>query len=48
MVRKSWTPRNMWCSFRSGWRFYQGYWFGIWAREGIKDWMRACNIWGKR
>ncbi len=31
--RKSWTPRNMWLSWRSGHRFYFGYWYSIWAFE---------------
>jgi hypothetical protein len=35
-------------SFRSGYRFYMGYWYAIWMNEGVKPWMRACSIWGKR
>ena len=34
-------------SFKSGYRFYMGYWYDIWIREGIIDWMRGCNIWPK-
>ncbi len=29
--RKVWTPRNLWGSFRCGYRFYMGYWFDIWV-----------------
>ena len=29
--RKSWTPKNIMGSFKSGWRFYMGYWYHIWA-----------------
>ncbi len=43
--QKSWTPRNMIRSFRAGYRFYMGYWYDIWKREGIKDWMKTCKIW---
>ena len=43
--RKSWTPANMIRSFCSGYRFYMLNWFDIWKRQGIKDWMRRCNIW---
>ena len=32
-------------SFYSGYNFYMTSWFDIWCREGIKDWMRGCNIW---
>ncbi|KKM79720.1 hypothetical protein LCGC14_1347070 [marine sediment metagenome] len=46
--RKVWTPRNILRSFCSGYRFYMGYWYGIWVNSGIKPWMRACNIWAKR
>lgn len=43
--RKVKTVRNYLRSFRSGWRFYKTSWFQIWARVGIKDWMRGCRIW---
>lgn len=36
---------NYWHSFTSGYRFYMNAWYKIWLREGIKPWMRACNIW---
>ncbi len=36
---------NLFGSFVSGYKFYMGYWFDIWKREGIKDWMLNCNIW---
>ncbi len=31
--------------FKSGYRFYMNCWFSIWVNEGIKPWMRGCNIW---
>ncbi len=37
--------RNYLHSFRAGYRFYMGYWYSIWVREGIKPWMRGCKIW---
>jgi len=43
--KKSWTLKNMRHSFQFGWNFYMTYWFDIWCWEGIKDWMRGCNIW---
>lgn len=46
LFRKVWTPRNVWGSFRSGYKFYMGYWYDIWVGGGIKPWMRGCNIWG--
>lgn len=36
---------NYWRSFRSGYKFYMTNWLSIWKREGIKPWMRGCNIW---
>lgn len=45
--RKVRSIPNYWSSFRSGWRFYMNNWYGIWMREGIKDWMLGCNIWAK-
>jgi len=44
--KKVWTPKNIIGSFRSGYRFYMTSWFDIWVNEGIKPWMRGCNIWG--
>lgn len=32
-------------SFKSGYRFYMGYWYSIWVRIGIEPWMRKCKIW---
>lgn len=47
--RKVRSLPNYWRSFRYGYRFYMTSWYSIWMREGIKDWMRGCNIWaGKR
>jgi hypothetical protein len=43
--RKVKTLSNCVGSFRSGYRFYMGYWYDIWCREGIKPWMRKCKIW---
>jgi hypothetical protein len=38
---------NYYGSFKSAHRFYMTSWYGIWVREGIKDWMRSCRIWPK-
>lgn len=43
--RKSWTIRNVIGSFKSGYRFYMTCWYDIWRQEGVKKWMRSCNIW---
>ena len=45
--RKSWRLSNFWSSFACGYRFYMGYWYDIWVGQGIKPYMRGCNIWGK-
>lgn len=45
--KKVWSFRNMKHSFQSGYRFYMDYWFDIWCRKGIEDWMRSANIWHK-
>ena len=37
---------NYWHSFRSAYKFYMTNWYDIWCRDGIKPWMRGCNIWG--
>ena len=42
---KVFTLKNIRNSFMSGWNFYMRSSFDIWCREGIKDWMRGCNIW---
>lgn len=42
------TIKNYWGTFRSARRFYYTSWFSIWARDGVKDWMRGCRIWGRR
>lgn len=39
------TPANLLHSFTSGYRFYMGYWYAIWVRNGIEPWMRSCQIW---
>ena len=43
--KKVWTISNCLHSFKAGWRFYMGYWYDIWVRTGIKEWMRGCSIW---
>jgi len=43
--RKIRTAQNYLNSFKSGYRFYMGYWFSIWCRRGIEPWVRNCNIW---
>ena len=43
--KKVWTLQNIIHSYKSGYRFYMTSWYDIWTREGIKDWMRNCNIW---
>jgi len=43
--RKVLSPRNIVGSFSSGYHFYMGYWYQIWKSEGIKPWMRKCEIW---
>lgn len=43
--KKVWTLENIMQSFKFGWHFYMTSWFDIWCREGIKGWMRGCNIW---
>lgn len=43
--RKVWTFGNVLGSFKFGYRFYMGYWFDIWRRQGVEAWMRGCNIW---
>lgn len=43
--RKRRTLANYLHGPRFMYRFYMGYWFDIWCREGIKPWMRACKIW---
>lgn len=34
-------------AFMSAYRFYMGYWYDIWVREGIQPWMLTCNIWAQ-
>ena len=43
--RKRLTPKNLLHSYRSGVRFYEGYWLSIWVNKGIEPWVRACPIW---
>jgi hypothetical protein len=42
------TLRNYYNSFTSGYHFYMRYWYDIWCREGIKDWMRNTSIWQRK
>ena len=37
--------RNYTSSFLRGYHFYMVNWYDIWRNEGIKQWMRGCNIW---
>ena len=39
---------NLLHSFKSGYNFYMKAWYGIWVNEGIKDWMKGCNIWPRK
>ena len=43
--QKIWTWQNCVGSFKSGYRFFMGYWFRIWCENGIEPWVRKCNIW---
>lgn len=43
--KKVLTFSNLKRSYRSGYSFYMTSWYDIWKREGIKDWMKALNIW---
>jgi hypothetical protein len=55
---EGWVPRkecklvlsadNIFHSFKWGYGFYMGYWYDIWVREGIKDWMKGCRIWASK
>ena len=44
--RKVRSLSNYLGSFRSGYRFYMGYWYTIWVYRGIEPWVKACKIWG--
>lgn len=46
--RKVWTPSNVIGGFTTRYRFYMGYWFDIWCRNGIEEWTKSLPIWGKR
>lgn len=39
------TIANIIGSFKSGYKFYMGYWYNIWCNTGIEPWMKGCNIW---
>ena len=43
--RKKISFKNIIGSFKSGYRFYMTSWYGLWCRNGIKDWMQNCRIW---
>jgi hypothetical protein len=32
-------------SFMYGYNFYMINWFDIWCKNGIKPWMKKCDIW---
>jgi len=38
-------PKDLINSFRLGYRFYMVNWYSIWLNNGIKPWMKKCNIW---
>ncbi len=42
--KKVWSLSGLVRSFRSGYWFYMSSWYRIWVNEGIKPWMRGCNI----
>lgn len=35
--RKVLTLKNMYGSFKSGYRFYMGYWYDIWKHHGLNE-----------
>jgi hypothetical protein len=39
------TFSNLKNSYCSGYRFYMTSWYDIWKNGGIKDWMKALDIW---
>lgn len=43
--KKSLSPINFFNSFTNGYCFYMRNWYRIWKKDGIKLWMRKCNIW---
>lgn len=43
--KKVWSIKGIKNNFVFGYSFYISNWFDIWVREGIKPWMRECNIW---
>lgn len=45
--KKVYTLKTCFKSFKSSYDFYMNYWYGVWCRNGIQDWMRRCNIWKK-
>ena len=42
--RKVRSLKNYLHGFFSGYHFYNTSWYDIWVNEGIKDWMRECQI----
>jgi len=34
------TPATWTKSFKRTYNFYMSYWYGIWCRNGIEDWMK--------
>lgn len=43
--RKVLSFSNFLHSFRAGYWFYMTNWYDIWKREGIKPWIKSCDIW---
>jgi|AntAceMinimDraft_17_1070374.scaffolds.fasta_scaffold19607_1 hypothetical protein len=36
---------NICQSFSSGYNFYMTNWYQLWISNGIKPWMKQCDIW---
>lgn len=45
--KKMMTFKDMWHSFKYGYKFYMINWYSIWIHKGIEPWMRECPIWAK-
>jgi len=45
--KKIQNPKAWISTFKHTYNFYMDYWYGIWCRNGIEDWMKHCNIWQK-
>ena len=47
-LKKIMSFKNCKQSFYSGYRFYMTSWYDIWVHNGIKPWMKSCNIWNDK